>query len=153
LPPVIVESPLPLKHVTLSVCDLISDNLYLTRDTGMLKLIDGFGYMGKLIKNHFFTYLFEVVIGIVIILLSVKAFAVYALIMIVIKLDIAIDYLSKSVKAAGIMNEIFLETIMAKNKVSEDDLNQAEKRVGDRYGEVKLMEMLSDVKKYNEGRT
>jgi hypothetical protein len=119
----------------------------------MLKLIDGFGYMGKLIKNHFFTYLFEVVIGIVIILLSVKAFAVYALIMIVIKLDIAIDYLSKSVKAAGIMNEIFLETIMAKNKVSEDDLNQAEKRVGDRYGEVKLMEMLSDVKKYNEGRT
>lgn len=77
--------------------------------------------MGKILKN-IFLYGIEIIIALIIFEFGLKYFLIYAFIMIIIKIDISVNYLRRLIRVFQIGNECKILSIVKKLEITDENI-------------------------------
>lgn len=78
----------------------------------------------KMIRDHWVTYAFELIVSIVIVSISFPAFVVYAFISLVIKIDAFHNLLKAQVGASSLASNSMLMALLKKQKVTDEEVEK-----------------------------
>jgi len=108
--------------------------------------------MLEIIKKHWLSYLFEVIVAIVIINISFTAFLVYFYFTVMLKIDTGVELLRKIIRLNIVNSGIETATIKNKLGVTEKDRTATVKQIKDQMGKDAVDEFNNDTNVLGAGR-
>ena len=100
---------------------------------------------GEILKKSWWNYLLELIIAIILINWDLKIFLIYAYLLIVFKIDVAVNFLRKLIRVFHVSNEVKLISLQRKLKVKDEETQDIIKETEDNLTEEQLTQLKKDV--------
>lgn len=102
--------------------------------------------MRRFMKKYWFSYIVEAIIAILLLIINVKVFFVYAFIAILVTLDRKTDYLRALIRVFQVANETKIMAIQRKVGVTDADLKEMTYETEEKLSEEQLESLQKDLK-------
>lgn len=100
--------------------------------------------MLRVIKNNWFNYVIDLVVAYVIIKTDFTLFCIYFFFVVVLKIDMSIDYLRKLIRVFQVANEFKLLAVTKKLKIGKKELDQVEKDIKSKWSGAQINDFRRD---------